>query len=62
MVYVEDEIENASMDVWEMTTDGTPFFRTLTTNFIDPGQSWPFLAIQNDSYQKISKRQTLDCG
>ena len=55
VVYVEDEIENASMDVWEMTTDGTPFFRTLTTNFIDPGQSWPFWPHRTTLIRKYQK-------
>ena len=61
VVYVEDEIENAAMDVWEMTTDGTPFLRTLTTNFIDPGQSWPFWPYRTTPHQKVSEGQTLDC-
>ena len=55
VVYVEDEIENALMDVWEMTTDGTPFFRTLTTNFIDPGQSWPFWPYRTTLIRKDQK-------
>ena len=37
IVYAEDEIENAATDVWEMTADGTPFLKSLTTNYVDPG-------------------------
>ena len=62
VVYVEDEIESAAMDVRETTADGTPFLKTLINNFIGPGQVWFFLAIQNGRYQKIPRGQTLDCG
>ena len=42
VVYVEDEIESAAMDVRETTADGTPFLKTLINNFIGPGQVWFF--------------------
>ena len=42
VVYVEDEIESAAMDVRETTADGMPFLKTLINNFIGPGQVWFF--------------------
>eukprot|EP00435_Cladocopium_sp_Y103_P029091 s1251_g7.t1 len=60
IVYVEDEIENAGMDSWEMTADGTPFIKKLTTSFVDPRDVWPFLAISNDPHQEVPEGQDLE--
>ena len=55
VVYVEDEIENAPMDSWEMTSSGTPFFRTVTTDFINPEGVWPFWPYRTTLIRKHQK-------
>ena len=55
IVYAEDEIENAAMDVWEMTADGTPFLKSLTTNYVDPGRVWPFWPYRTTLIRKYQK-------
>ena len=55
VVYVEDEIENAPMGSWEMTSSGTPFFRTVTTDFINPEGVWPFWPYRTTLIRKHQK-------
>eukprot|EP00435_Cladocopium_sp_Y103_P036519 s730_g9.t1 len=55
MVYVEDEVENAPMNSWEMTSDGTPFFRMITTSFVDPERVWPFWPYRTTLIRKFQK-------
>eukprot|EP00435_Cladocopium_sp_Y103_P067671 s701_g30.t1 len=55
VVYVEDEIEDAPMDSCKMTSDGTPFFRTITTSFVDPEQVWPFWPYRTTLIRKFQK-------
>ena len=42
VVYAENEIEDSPLDAWQMTTDGTPFLKKLTTNYVNPEPQWPF--------------------
>ena len=46
VVCAPDAIDSAPMDSWEMTADGTPFLKTITTNYVDPrdmwGKYWPY--------------------
>ena len=47
IVCAPDAIDLAPMNnQWEMTADGTPFFKTITTNYVDPrdtwGKYWPY--------------------
>ena len=55
IVYAEGEIENAAMDVWEMTADGTPFLKSLTTNYVDPSRVWPFWSYRTTLIRKYQK-------
>jgi hypothetical protein len=55
VVYAEDEIDNAPMDIWEMTADGTPFMKTITTNFVDPEGVWPFWPYRTTLIRKFQK-------
>ena len=46
IVCAPDAIDVAPMNQWEMTADGTPFFISVTTNYVDPrdmwGKYWPY--------------------
>ena len=46
IVCAPDSIDTAPMESWEMTEDGTPFFKSITTDYIDPrdmwGKYWPY--------------------
>ena len=55
VVYAEDEIDNAPMDTWEMTADGTPFMKTITTNFVDPEGVWPFWPYRTTLIRKFQR-------
>ena len=58
VVYVEDEIENSPMDTWEMTSDGTPFFRTVTTDYVNPENVWPYWHYRTTLIRKCQKDRT----
>ena len=55
VMYAEDEIDNAPMDTWEMTADGTPFMKTITTNFVGPEGVWPFWPYRTTLIRKFQK-------
>ena len=46
IVSIYDEIEETEMNSWGMTSEGTPYYKTLDNKFLDPravwGQYWPF--------------------
>ena len=58
VVYVEDEIENSPMDTWAMTSDGTPFFRTVTTDYMNPENVWPYWHYRTTLIRKYQKDRT----
>jgi hypothetical protein len=55
VVYAEDEIEDSPLDEWQMTADGTPFLKKLTTNFVNPEPQWPFWPYRTTLIRKHQK-------
>ena len=58
VVYAEDEIENSPLGEWNMTADGTPFMRQLTTNYQNPEPHWPFWPYRTTLIRKHQKERT----
>ena len=62
VVYATEQVDNNELDDWEMTPDGTPFYKTLTTSYIDPrpvwGQYWPYRTTLIRKYQGESREWT----
>ena len=59
-----DASDLAPMDQWEMTADGTPFLKTITTNYVDPSYLWASMALSNNIDSETSSlKQAMDsCG
>ena len=58
-----DQVDQNELDDWEMAPDGIPFYKTLSTNYIDPrpvwGQYWPFRTTLIRKYQGESRDWTV---
>ena len=56
VVYAPEEIDVSESPHWEMTKDGTPFLKTLTTSYVDPrhewGEYWPYRTTLIRKYQE----------
>ena len=52
------EIENSPMNTWEMTSDGTPFFRTVTTDYVNPENVSPYWHYRTTLIRKCQKDRT----
>ena len=40
VVLAPDGVDEAPMESWEMLPDGTPIFKSITTNYVDPRDIW----------------------
>ena len=62
VVYATDQVDNNDLNDWEMTPDGTPFYKTLSTNYTDPrpvwGPYWPYRTTLIRKYQGESRHWT----
>ena len=58
VVHAEDEIEDAPLGTWNMTADGTPFMRKLTTDHVNPEPHWPFWPYRTTLIRKYQKERT----
>lgn len=63
IVRAPDAIDLAPMNQWEMTADGTPFFKTITTNYVDPrgtwGKYWPYRTTLIRKHQGEDRQWTV---
>eukprot|EP00435_Cladocopium_sp_Y103_P027217 s1403_g6.t1 len=66
VVCAPDGIDAAPMDSWEMTADGTPFYKaitTVTTDYVDPsdiwGKYWPYRTTLIRKHQGESRHWTV---
>jgi hypothetical protein len=63
VVCASDEVDGAPMDQWEMTADGTPYFKAVTTDYVDPrpswGPYWPYRTTLIRKYQGESRQWTV---
>jgi hypothetical protein len=46
------------MNTWEMTSDGTPFFRTVTTDYVNPENVSPYWHYRTTLIRKYQKDRT----
>ena len=63
VVCAPDAIDLAPMDSWEMTADGTPFLKTISTNYVDPrdmwGKYWPYRTTLIRKHQGEDRQWTV---
>ena len=64
VVCASDEVDGAPMDQWEMTADGTPYFKAVTTDYVDPrpswGPYWPYRTTLIRKHQGESRQWTVE--
>ena len=63
VVLAPDGVDEAPMESWEMLPDGTPFFKSITTNYLDPrgmwGRYWPYRTTLIRKHQGEDKHWTV---
>ena len=63
VVLAPDGVDEAPMESWEMLPDGTPFFKSITTNYLDPrgmwGKYWPYRTTLIRKHQGEDKHWTV---
>ena len=63
IVCAPDAIDLAPMNQWEMTDDGTPFFKTIASNYVDPrgtwGKHWPYRTTLIRKHQGEDRQWTV---
>lgn len=63
VVLAPDGVDEAPMESWEMLPDGTPFMKSITTNYVDPrgmwGKYWPYRTTLIRKHQGEDKQWTV---